>query len=276
MKQILSLFVSLACLLLWTGCEKKTTEPPAVVPEEPSGAIENSTRIDLCIVDGAETGSLVLAGSNAGDVYTLGVGDIPIYLDGKPADSSALEDGMNAQITFSGGIMESWPARLGGVESISVSSRGTKGNPAGGYYDLSGLYLQVLEDLWSVDSALNESVDYINLDLSQAPGDLTDGERSAIGWIFAGKHQAEILNLTHKELVEQGYVKEGEGWENGVAFTITIHEGGQPEIFSLPAIRFDAMKWRSPLGAYFFDDCTAVWPENGTWSEYSIGAEAIS
>lgn len=130
MKQILSIIVSLACLLLAAGCEQKTTEPPASIPEEPKGAIEDSTKIDLRIVDGAETGSLVLAGNSAGDVYTMGVADVPIFLDGKPADSSVLEDGMSAQITFSGSIMESYPARLGGVESISVYSRGTKGNPA--------------------------------------------------------------------------------------------------------------------------------------------------
>ena len=39
---------------------------------------------------------------------------------------------------------------------------------------------------------------------------------------------------------------------------------------------FDAQKWRSPLGAYYFGDCSALWPELGSWSGYKVGHEAIS
>ena len=44
----------------------------------------------------------------------------------------------------------------------------------------------------------------------------------------------------------------------------------------LPVLFFDAEKWRSSLGAYCFYDCSAVWPEMGTWSGYQIGSEMIS
>lgn len=46
--------------------------------------------------------------------------------------------------------------------------------------------------------------------------------------------------------------------------------------FSLPVLLFEAQKWRSPLGAYWFTDCMAVWPEMGSWESYSVGGEMIS
>lgn len=65
-------------------------------------------------------------------------------------------------------------------------------------------------------------------------------------------------------------------WADGVLFSITADESGGNEVFSLPVLKFDAEKWRSPLGAYFFEDCKAVWSESGSWGSYSVGAEAIS
>ena len=38
---------------------------------------------------------------------------------------------------------------------------------------------------------------------------------------------------------------------------------------------FDAQKWRSGLGAYYYGQCTAQKNKDGTWS-YTVGQEAIS
>ena len=40
-------------------------------------------------------------------------------------------------------------------------------------------------------------------------------------------------------------------------------------------VSFDARKWRSPLGAYYFTDCTAV-SSGGHWGRYTVGSEMIS
>lgn len=253
--------------------------------------------ISLRIVDGAESGSLVLAGEHAGDVYTLGVGDIPIYLDGKPSDASALQDGMMAEIVFGGMVMETYLAQLGDVKSISVYSIGTEKNPGGSLYDLCGLYLKVLDDLWDADSGLNEGAVYVSVDLSDAPGGLTEGEKSAVAWIFAGAHRVQDLQLTYEELAAQGYLTEvdmgrdvpkdlgaeaGEDvpklyhWEDGVLYSITAGSWEEDEVYSLPVVKFNAEKWRSPLGAYCFFHCSAIWPEFGTWSTYSVEAQMIS
>ena len=248
----------------------------------------------LRIVDGAEIGQLVLAGERASDVYTLDMKDIKVSLDGKKSDASVLEDGMMAEILHNGWIQTTYPGTFSDVYEVRVYSLGSEKNPGGSYYDLCGLYLQVLEDLWNKDAGLNEEIQYISVDLTDAPGNLTDGEKAAIAWIFGGKHGVQALTLTSEELKEQGYYTEivytGTGlpmssddnrpkaymWEDGVLFTIIDNMGQDAATYSLPVIKFDAWKWRTPLGAYFFSNCSAVWPQMGTWSDYNIEHEMIS
>ena len=245
---------------------------------------QESVTWQLRIVDGAESGNLLLAGENSGDVYSLSVSGIPVFLDGQSADPSALQDGMMIDVDFNGMIMETYPAMLGQVYGIYAYSRGTEQNPGGSYFDLCGLYLQVLSDLWDTDPGLNDNIRFISLDLSQAPGGLTEGEKSAIMWIFASGHGITPLNLSYEELAAQGYLTEISAdsehtlyqWEDGILFTITPAEWEAGELYSLPALKFNAEKWRSPRGADFFTDCLAIWPEMGTWSDYKIGHEAIS
>jgi len=248
----------------------------------------------LRIVDGVETGQLVLAGERASDVYTLDMKDIKVFLDGKKSDASVLEDGMMAEILHNGWIQTTYPGTFSDVYEVRVYSLGSEKNPGGSYYDLCGLYLEVLEDLWNKDAGLNEEIQYISVDLTDAPGNLTDGEKAAIAWIFGGKHGVQALTLTSEELKEQGYYTEivytGTGlpmssddnrpkaymWEDGVLFTIIDNMGQDAATYSLPVIKFDAWKWRTPLGAYFFSNCSAVWPQMGTWSDYNIEHEMIS
>lgn len=84
-----------------------------------------------------------------------------------------------------------------------------------------------------------------------------------------------MLTLSYQELTEQGYC-DPYRWEDGVLLSIAPHETEREEVFSLPVLRFDAEKWRSGLGAYFFYDCTAVWPEFGSWDGYTVGSHMIS
>lgn len=238
--------------------------------------------ITLRIVDGAETGNLILAGDGPGEVYTLSVDGKDIFIDGALSNASVLEDGMLAEIRFNGIVLETYPAQLCDVQAVSVYSRGTEQNPLGAYYDLCGLYLQVLNDLWDVDSGLNEGASYVSVDLSAAPGDLSEGEKQAIAWIFASAHDVMPLTLNFEELAGQGYLSVyGEfddwyEWTDGVLFSITPKESEDLEVYSLPVLKFNAEKWRSPLGAYCFFDCKAVWSEGGSWGGYSVGAEMIS
>ena len=237
----------------------------------------------MTIVDGAESGNLVLAGENPGEVMTLNVKDIPVFLDGEKADSSVIMDGMTAHIYHNGEILETYPAMFGEVDKIEVFSIGTKNQVGGTLFDLSGLYLKVLDDLWKVDSGLNGGAEMVSIDLSEAPGGLTESEKSAIAWVFGNKHGVMAFNFTMEELKENGYLTAAGGsndlyqWDNGVLLNITGVKSEEPNAyFGLRTIEFDAMKWRSPLGAYMFMDCTATWPQMGTWEDYNIGSQAIS
>ena len=237
-------------------------------------------------MDGAEDGNLLLAELNGDGVYRIGVTeDTPVTLDGESASANHLEDGMPITITYDGLVQESYPAGLGEIYGIAAYSLGTEQNPGGGYYDLCGLYLQVLEDLWNADSGLNGGVEVLGLDLSQAPGGLTESEQAALAWRFGELHGAQVVTGTYEELVDQGYITGeplGDGstefmeWKNGILFSITGSDGQAGAAYSLPALSFDAEKWRSGLGAYWFNDCFCLWPELGTWTDYSVGSEYIS
>ena len=271
------------CLGLLAGCGggAGTSDDGSVTTELP----EYPT-LTCRIVDGAEDGDLLLAELNGDGVYRIGVTeDTPVTLDGESASANHLEDGMPITITYDGLVQETYPAGLGEIYGIAAYSLGTEENPAGGYYDLCGLYLQVLEDLWNADSGLNGGVEVLGLDLSQAPGGLTESEQAALAWRFGELHGAQVVTGTYEELVDQGYITGeplGDGstefmeWKNGILFSITGSENQSGAAYSLPALSFDAEKWRSGLGAYWFNDCFCLWPESGSWSTYSVGSEMIS
>ncbi len=298
-------FILALCLLL-TGCAPaaETPESPArtegpAAPADPAGVPpslaedEEPTVLTCRVVDGAEDGNLLLAELDEGlyggtGVYRLNVKDVPVTLDGEAAEPSVLEDGMAVDVAFNGTVLESFPAQLGEVYSVSAWSRGRGRNGGGTMFDLCGLYLQVLDDLWKKDPALNEDVSQIALDLSQAPGELTEGEKLALVHRFGELHGVVAFAATFEELKEQGYLTSeplGDGapegaaflhWEDGCLFSITPSEDHEGESYSLPTLFFNAEKWRSSLGAYGFYDCSAGWGQVSTWNGYQIGSEMIS
>lgn len=298
-------FILTLCLLL-TACAPaaETPESPArtegpAAPADPAGVPpslaedEEPTVLTCRVVDGAEDGNLLLAELDEGlyggtGVYRLNVKDVPVTLDGEAAEPSVLEDGMAVDVAFNGTVLESFPAQLGEVYSVSAWSRGRGRNGGGTMFDLCGLYLQVLDDLWEKDKGLNENVSQIALDLSQAPGELTEGEKLALVHRFGELHGVEAFAATFEELEEQGYLTSeplGDGapegaafvrWEDGCLFSITPSEDHEGESYSLPTLFFNAEKWRSSLGAYGFYDCSAGWGQVSTWNGYQIGSEMIS
>ena len=152
-------------------------------------------------------------------------------------------------------------------------------------YDYAALYAQVLEDLVASDPGLAGDIRYIIVDLSQAPGELSEETRTAIAQAFADAHGAECLTLSLDELIDQGYLTDLSPeqtdhklyqWDDGVLFRIvpggSFHDGAS----TADPAQFDAQMWRSPLGAYFFMNCTARWAADGSCLGYDRGAEAIS
>lgn len=281
--QYLSIFLS--ALLCLTACSARAPAGgPASDGAPPPVQAEEGTALRCRVVDGAAEGDLLLAGEDGG-VYRLTLAeDVPVRLvtpenapEGADADASALEDGMTVSVAYGGEVLESYPARFAEVSGLTAYALGTAENPCGTCYDLCGLYLQVLEDLWDTDGGLNGGIALLGMDLSRAPGELTGAERDALAWRFGELHGLEVVQGTWEELADQGYIdRENLSWEDGLLFSITPAEGREGEAYSLPGVFFNAEKWRSGLGAYYFMDCSALWPEAGPWTTYTVGAEAIS
>ena len=138
--------------------------------------------------------------------------------------------------------------------------------------DICELYLQVLEDLWEVDPGLNSEISQIGIDLSGL-SDLTEEEKDIVMSGFASKLELPYIAGTWEELCEQGHIdKEDLYWEDGLFFSIKTSEDADPDT-EHPA--FDAQKWRSGLGAYYFIQCTIQKDADGKWS-YTVGQHAIS
>lgn len=309
----------LLTLSLLGSCAAPGAESPVPTPgETPPPWGESPTWVSCRIVDGGAEDELLLAeldhpltdggnsSHNGKNVYRLpltrevcreepgGNGEtvavtervpLDITLDGKPATAADLADGMVVEVAYMGDVEETFPAGLPGAYEVSAWSIGTPQCPGGSYYDLCGLYLQVLNDLWETDPGLNSGITLAGLDLSEAPGGLLDSEKAALAWRFGEQHGVEVVTGTFEELAAEGYFTAVSDhperplyqWEEGCLFTIGPNGDHEGEVFfGLPVLHFDARKWRSPLGGYYFSDCSAIWPEMGTWSGYQVGAEAIS
>ena len=228
-----------------------------------------------------------VAGKKADDVLPPGTDSLFVRIE--YADGSIIENSMSTTIVDGTTYIINYDkepqcyfelfnasvASVGGVdspESVTVNIR----------TDVCELYLEVLEDLWNVDPGLNGGISQIGIDLSELTH-LNEAEKEKVMQEFAAKHNLPYITGTWEELCEQGYIdKDNLYWEDGLFFSIKTNEDA---VWNLPAIKegdsvpeltaFDAQKWRSGLGAYFFGQCTAQRNADGTWS-YTVGQEAIS
>ena len=275
LKRLLALMMVVAVTAALLACTKggRDNEDGNDTPD-PEPQYVGADTMTLRVVGDGENGTLILAGET--EVYALPLEGVTLYLDGGSVSASEIESGMSAEVWYTGGVQETYPAKFSQVVAVSFTRETDSG-----VYDLCGLYLQVLEDLWNKDAGLNDGAEIVSVDLSKTPGGLTAGEKAAIAYVFAQKHGVQGLTMTFDELREEGYLagektedgKMAYSFANGLLFTVTP-DGSAPGDDSAPVIAFAAEKWRSPLGAYFFTKCTASRGESG-W-EYSVGAEMIS
>lgn len=274
-KRYMFLVLGLGVILLGTSC--KPSYAPAGISEISESVVTGNIKDNSSEVESKNvymTGTVVSINVDASkqivlasdDVYVINVEGAAVTLNGKSVDITELKQGMKVEIEYDGAVQETWPGQIANV--ISITSYGYADD--GRVHNICGLYIRVLEDLWNSDTGLNSSVKHISIDLSNAPGNLTESEKRAIAWIFAGKHNMEPLMLSYGELVNEGYIKNGEGWEDGVILSINKSDNDSDE-FS-----FKANKYRGPLAAIFWEDCTIQLNEDGEWENYEIGRDAIS
>lgn len=276
-KRILAVVMCLGlCLSVACGADKgNKTEPDvqqgAGVPEN-NGSAEGepvATEVTLtCRVVHEENGSLLLAGYEGGpaDVYHIGTRNVTVLTEsGQKLDGDEIEEGSLIEIMYDGVILESYPATPSGITQIVVLDYG--------FDNMCEMYLDVLEDLWETDEGLNNDIEMVSVDLSGTR--LPEAEQAAVAWQFGGEHGIMVLEASYEELVADGMIDaENLYWEDGCLFTITEKE--MEGTYNANVVTFDAQKWRSGLGAYFFMDCTSIQTGHGEWCEYQVGAEAIS
>lgn len=231
----------------------------------------SSVSLTCRIVSGAETGNLLLAAQDGSpDVYRLNVSEHPLTYESPEA--AVLQNGMLLDIIHGGSILETYPAQFGDIREILVLN--------GGMDNLCELYLNVLNDLWEVDPALNDGITELGVDLSSTW--LPESEQAAVALAFGEKHDLFPIRGTYEELTELGYINdELLYWENGCLFSITQQElhhstTEKTESYSLTPLSFSAQKWRSGTGAYFFTNCTSVQSSLGIWDSYRVGGHAVS
>lgn len=282
------LFAAILCLCLLAGCGGKgSTGNTCRAEDEPTVGAEKAEPIGESFrIIQEKPDWLLLAKEEGGsaDVYTLSLRDVELTLDGKAFDRNepgayqSFPDG-----TLTGAlvevaydlVLETYPGQLAEVTAVNLRSDG--------FDDRCALYLRVLNDLWAVDEGLNSDITMLSVDLSQTG--LSDSEQAAVAWVFGGMHDiSETMTMSYEELAAEGYLSdtapEVDGiphWKDGCLFTITEQETGDNELNGARnTVTFDAQKWRSALGAYFFADCTAEQALDGHWGDYTVGSEAIS
>lgn len=240
-------------------------------PAETGSASADSVSLTCRIISGAETGNLLLAAQDgSADVYRLNVSDHPLTFEN--SETADLQDGMLLEITHGGIILETYPAQFGDVREILVLDSGMN--------NLCELYLQVLNDLWETDPALNADITELGVDLSSTC--LSESEQAAVALAFGEEHDLFPVQGTYDELADMGYINdELLYWENGCLFSITQTDlpfscTENPDGYSLTPLSFNAQKWRSGTGACFFTDCTSVQSDTGIWDSYRVGGHAIS
>lgn len=290
-------FAVLLCLCLLTGCGRTDSTGNTCRAEEAPGSGDKFGKTEkpgesaepageMFRIVREEKDGLLLArvGGGPADVYTLSLPDTGVTLDGEAFDREeprayqalpgSTLTGALAEITY-GTVLETYPGQLGGVTAVNIYSDG--------FDDRCALYLRVLDDLWNVDGGLNGGVTSVSVDLSQTS--LSESEQAAVAWAFAGEHGiSDPLTLSHEELAAEGYLTgadpDSDGmpcWENGCLFTIAEQESeNHVQNGARDTVTFDAQKWRSALGAYFFCDCTASQDIDGRWGDYTVGSQAIS
>ena len=291
------LFAAILCLCLLAGCGRTDSTGNTCRAEEGSGESMVSDTMGgsgekavsagetfRIIQEQPENLLLAKTDGNSADVYTLSLRDVELTLDGNAFDRNepgAYQDlpgktltGALVEVAYDL-VLETYPGQLAEVTAVNIRSDGLD--------DRCALYLRVLNDLWAVDEGLNSDITMLSVDLSQTG--LSDSEQAAVAWAFGGEHGiSQVLSLNYEQLAAEGYLTgadpDSDGipcWEDGCLFTITEQETGDNELNGARnTVTFDAQKWRSALGAYFFADCTAEQALDGHWGDYTVGSEAIS
>lgn len=242
------------CLCLLAACAGggelfSEDVPPQCALSEKTPIPKSAEDVITCrVIDGAAEKKLLLAGSE-GAVYRL------TLEEGIPVEG-VIQDGALVEIGFNGLVMETFPAQLGEVSSVTVLQEG--------FDNRCSIYLQVLADLWSAGGGGPET---IGVDLS-ATG-LKAGEQEAVIWAFGEAHGVSAVRETGGIEDLQAQYKA----EQDSCLLMIREQVADPS--SEGTLSFEAEVMHGSSGGSVFTDCTAAPAFAGGWGSYEVGAVLV-
>lgn len=280
-------------LLLLVSCNSVGADPSGSVPESPapsksasdspspSGAELEITcgggpplLLACRVVDSAGEEALLATLPQEGDMYEgvfrLAAGEVsgrfwkdPVRGDDgqtrySPAAFADIADGMLLYVVCDDVDQSGFPGVFAGVRSAEIvdeqgdSPVSVRIEPDR-WFDLCGLYLRVLDDLWEAGPE-PEYPAAVAVDLSAAPGALTEQERAALVWRFGQLHGVEAVDAGQWDRPEPP------------AFTFTVSAPTGNRMERGDTLYFSAA--REGTAPVSFGDCAAHWSEGGSWTGY--------
>lgn len=195
--------------------------------------------------------------SNAGN--EINSGDLYMISTELDYDKEKIQPGAIIEIEYDGTILESYPSQFSNIKNIKFIEKKD---------DMVGFYEKVFDKLWETDKGLNSNIEILAFDLSKTTN-LSESEKSALIYVLGNKYKLQTVSGTFDQLRNDGYIdKDLLEFKNGILFSFEVTKQSENSFM------FNAEKWRSGTGAYFFNDCKAK-KTNDVWV-YEIGSEAIS
>ena len=120
LKRLLALMMVVAVTAALLACTKgeHDNEDGNDTPD-PEPQYAGADTMTLRVVGDGENGTLILAGET--EVYALPLEGVTLYLDGGSVSASEIESGMSAEVWYTGGVQETYPAKFSQVVAVSLS-----------------------------------------------------------------------------------------------------------------------------------------------------------
>lgn len=254
-----------------TACGRGTA-PETIVPKETEARITETINTEVqteqrvtevmtegiteAITEAVETvvleayiqeidGKILILADKDGGLYQMDTEGVDIQ------GAEQLQPGMAVDIEYSGILMRNIPATLPQVERVTVVNDRE---------DPYGFYRTVLQTMWDTKPELNEGIEFVALDLSDAEN-ITEDQKYVLEYVMRTIAQCDVRLASDDQLEREGVINdEQDRFTDGKGMLITIDDERRRE----DQILFDAEKWVSDRQEAEWDDQTAKY-ENGTW-----------
>lgn len=262
MKKNLCIAILVCCLFLSSSCGRETEKG-----QNPSDGFKITATNYKPSMKSEETMIGKIIKIDDGNIFIADTEDehglYQISSDKFTGETSDLSVGDTVEIGFDGAILEIYPGIIANPHYIMLLEKSE---------DFVGLYYNIIMNLYETDPGLNSDIDYIAFDLTKDKN-LTASEKNALLYLLWDTTQIQTRLATYDDLLAENLItidkdSEFSELENGILFKMESTKA-EDENFS-----FTAEKWRSSLGAYYFNNCDAKKIDD-QWT-YSIGEEMIS